>query len=101
VQLSASHEGRRTRDLRLLERDLYGDLVATTTVDLSAGVEHGNWRAELFARNLFDERGALGSYINCLETTCGDPDNVSARGGIVYTIVNRPRTIGIRVGRRF
>jgi outer membrane receptor protein involved in Fe transport len=100
VQLSASHEGRRTRDLRTLERQLYGDLVATTTVDFSIGVERGPWRAELFARNLFDERGALGSYINCLETTCGDPDGITDRGGIVYTIVNRPRMIGIRVGRR-
>ncbi|HWT12689.1 MAG TPA: TonB-dependent receptor [Allosphingosinicella sp.] len=101
VQLSASHEGRRTRDLRLLERTLYGDLEAYTTVDISAGVERGPWSAEIFARNLFDERGALGSYINCLETTCGDPDNVTASGGIVYTIVARPRTIGIRIGRRF
>ncbi|MDQ4086817.1 MAG: TonB-dependent receptor [Pseudomonadota bacterium] len=101
VQLSASHEGRRTRDLRLLQRELYGDLEAYTTVDISAGVERGPWRAEIFARNLFDERGALGSYINCLETTCGDPDGLTERGGIVYTLPTRPRTIGIRVGRRF
>jgi iron complex outermembrane recepter protein len=101
VQLSASHEGRRTRDVRLLERGLYGDLAATTTVDFSAGIERGPWTAEIFARNLFDERGALGSYINCLEITCGDPLGLTARGGITYTIVNRPRTIGIRVGRSF
>ena len=101
VQLSASHEGRRTRDLRLLERELYGDLAATTTVDVAAGIERGPWTAEIFARNLFDERGALGSYINCLETTCGDPLNQTTRGGITYTIVNRPRTVGIRVGRSF
>ena len=100
-QLSVVHEGRRTRDLRLLERGLYGDLVAHTTVDLSAGIERGPWSLELFARNLFDERGALGSFINCVETTCGDPDGVTARGGIVYTIVARPRTIGIRAGVRF
>jgi iron complex outermembrane receptor protein len=103
VQASVVHEGRRTRDLRLLERDLYGDLEAHTTVDVSAGIERGSWSLELFARNLFDERGALGSFINCVETTCGDPDGVTARGrgGISYTIVSRPRTIGIRAGVRF
>ena len=101
VQASASYEGRRTRDLRLLERSLYGDLEAYTTVDFSAGIERGPWTAEIFARNIFDERGALGSYINCLETTCGDPLGQTQRGGIVYTIVARPRTIGVRIGRRF
>ena len=101
VQLSAAYEGERTRDLRTLQRQLYGDLDDYFTVDLSAGVESGLWTAQLFARNIFDERVEVGRFIQCLEVTCGDPDGLTAIGGKVYTILGRPRTIGIRIGRRF
>ncbi|HEX8216689.1 MAG TPA: TonB-dependent receptor [Allosphingosinicella sp.] len=101
VQASAAYEGERTRDLRLAQRDVYGRLPAYTTVDLSAGVRNEQWSAEIFARNLFDERGALGSTIQCAELVCGDPDGVTDIGPKIYTVVARPRTIGIRVGRRF
>jgi len=101
VQVAASYEGNRTRDLRLVERDIYGDLEGYATVDISTGVRSGPWSAEIFARNLFDERGALGSYINCPELVCGDPTGATAIGPKIYTVVARPRTIGIRVGRRF
>jgi outer membrane receptor protein involved in Fe transport len=101
VQLSASYEGERTRDLRTLQRQIYGNLDDYVTVDLSAGAEHGDWSFQLFARNLFDARAETGRFIQCLETTCGDPDGLTAIGGKVYTIVARPRTIGLRVGRRF
>lgn len=100
-QVSAAYEGERTRDLRTLQRRIYGDLDDYFTVDLSAGVESGAWTASIFARNLFDARAEAGRFIQCLETTCGDPDGLTARGGIVYTILGRPRTIGVRVGRRF
>jgi iron complex outermembrane recepter protein len=101
VQVSAAYEGRRTRDLRTLQRQLYGDLDDYFTVDFSAGIESGPWTASIFARNLFDARAEVGRFIQCLETTCGDPDGLTARGGIVYTVVGRPRTIGIRIGRDF
>jgi outer membrane receptor protein involved in Fe transport len=100
-QIAASYEGDRTRDLRLVQRDIYGDLEGYATVDLSAGIRSGPWSAEIFARNLFDERGALGSFINCNELVCGDPTGATAIGPKIYTVVARPRTIGIRVGRRF
>ncbi len=101
VQIAASYEGSRRRDLRVLQQSLYGPLDGYTNIDLSTGIRSGPWSVELFVRNLLDERGALGSGIQCLEVTCGDPDGVTAIGGKVYTIVNRPRTVGIRVGRRF
>ena len=100
-QLSAAYEGRRTRDLRTLQREIYGDLDDFFTMDLSAGIESGAWTAQIFARNLFDARPEVGRFIQCLETTCGDPDGVTASGGKIYTIVGRPRTIGVRIGRRF
>ena len=101
VQASASYEGERTRDLRTLQRRLYGNLDDYVTVDLSAGIESGPWTAQIFARNIFDARVESGRFIQCLETTCGDPDGLTAIGGKTYTILGRPRTIGIRIGRRF
>ena len=101
VQLSASYEGSRTRDLRLIQRDIYGPLEGYALVDLSAGIRNEVWSADIFARNLFDETGALGSFISCNEQVCGDPGGATAIGPKIYTIVARPRTIGIRIGRRF
>ena len=101
VQMSASHEGSRTRDIRPAIAPIYGNLSAYEIVDLSAGLQNDQWSIELFARNLFDERGALGSGIQCNELVCGDPGGATAIGPKIYTFVSRPRTIGIRVGRRF
>jgi outer membrane receptor protein involved in Fe transport len=101
VQLAASYEGSRTRDLRLFQQSIYGPLEGYTTIDLSTGIRSGPWSAELFVRNLLDERGALGSTIQCNESICGDPDGITAIGPKIYTIVARPRTVGIRIGRRF
>jgi len=101
VQMSASHEGRRSRDLRLVENAIYGPLRSYEIVDLSAGVENERWSIELFARNLFDVRGALGSGIQCNELVCGDALGQTAIGPKIYTYVSRPRTFGIRAGIRF
>ena len=100
-QTNLVHEGSRTSDLRLLERSLLGRLPAYTTVDLSTGVTNGRWSAELYVKNLFDVNGALGTTIQCVETTCGDPDGLTQIGGKIYTFATRPRMIGLRVGTRF
>lgn len=101
VQATASHEGSRTRDLRPLQNAIYGNLRSYEIVDLSAGIENERWSIELFARNLFDARGALGSGIQCNELVCGDPLGQTAIGPKIYTYVNRPRTLGIRLGVQF
>ena len=101
VQGLATYEGKRTRDLRLYESSIYGTLPAYTQVDVSAGVEKGVWSAELYAKNLFNSRGQLSKAIQCLEATCGDPDGLTDRGGIFYTTIARPRTIGLRLGHKF
>jgi len=100
-QASLVYEGRRTTDLRLLERDLMGSLPAYTTVDVTAGIKGTRWSAEIFARNLFDRNGAVGKTIQCLETTCGDPDGVTVIGPKIYTYVTQPRTIGVKIGTKF
>lgn len=101
IQGAVVYEGKRTSDLRLFERALIGSLPSYTTVDLSAGVKHDNWTVEVYARNLFDSLGQTTRTVQCLETTCGDPDGVTALGGKIYTFVTTPRTIGLRVGTKF
>ena len=100
-QAGLVHEGRRTSDLRLTEREIIGDLKSYNTVDLSAGIKTDTWSAELFARNLFDVRGQTTRSIQCVETVCGDPGGVTAIGGKVYTYVTQPRTLGLKVGTKF
>ena len=101
VQGAITYEGKRRRDLRPGINDLYGNMDSYMLVDGSAGIERGPWNAELYVKNLFDVRGELSKGIQCVETTCGDPTGGTAIGGKIYTIVTRPRTIGLRVGYRF
>ncbi|MCY7339499.1 MAG: TonB-dependent receptor [Sphingomonas bacterium] len=101
VQLSGSYEGKRTRDLRTIQNGIYGNLPAYSQWDASTGLKSGPWTAELYVRNLFDKRGFESKSIQCTETTCGDPDGLTAIGGKIYTTVTRPRTIGLKFGRTF
>jgi outer membrane receptor protein involved in Fe transport len=101
VQGSLSYEGKRRADLRDVENGIIGELDGYTLVDTSAGVEKGPWSVELYVKNLFDVRGQVTKGIQCVETVCGDPDGVTAIGPKIYTTVTRPRTIGLRVGRKF
>jgi iron complex outermembrane receptor protein len=101
VQGALAHIGKRRSDLRTFENDLKGDFKAYTTFDMSVGVKKDNLRFELFATNLFDSRGVVNSGVQCLETTCGDPDGISSTGGVFYDTVIKPRLIGVRAGFDF
>ena len=101
VQGAISYEGRRRRDLRPGINDVYGNMDPYAEVDVSAGIVKEPWSADLFVKNLFDVRGELSKGIQCNEATCGDPDGATAIGGKIYTVVSRPRTIGLRVGYKF
>ncbi len=95
------YEGQRNGDLRVDIRDLVGDFPSYTQVDLSAGVVRGPWSLELYATNLFDEDAMTSRGVQCPETTCGDPDGETASGGIFYNYTIRPRTVGLKIGRKF
>jgi outer membrane receptor protein involved in Fe transport len=101
VQANISYEGARTRDIREAVQDIYGKMDAYTLVDLGAGLEKGPWSVDLFVKNLFDARGQISKGIQCNEFVCGDPFGASVIGPKIYTTVTRPRTIGLRVGRKF
>ncbi len=101
VQGALSHIGERRSDLRDLQNAIKGTFDAYTTVDLSIGASNGAYRVELFATNLFDSNGTYSTTVQCVETTCGDPGNVSATGGVFYDYVIRPRTVGLKLGMDF
>ncbi len=101
VQGAVAHIGKRRSDLRDFENALKGFFDPYTTVDLSFGVKKDGMRFELFATNLFDERGVINSGVQCLETTCGDPDGVSTTGGVFYDVVIKPRIVGLKAGFDF
>ncbi|HYI43058.1 MAG TPA: TonB-dependent receptor, partial [Sphingomicrobium sp.] len=101
VQLSGSYEGRRRRDVRTVENAIYRNLPAFSQWDASTGLTDGVWSADVYVKNIFDSRGITSRSIQCAESTCGDPDGVTDIGGKVYSAVIRPRTIGLRIGRRF
>lgn len=101
VQANVSYEGARTRDIRRGIQEIYGKMDAYALVDISAGIDKGPWSADLYVKNLFDARGQISKGIQCREEVCGDLLDVAAIGPKIYTTVTRPRTIGLRVGRRF
>ncbi|HET7816986.1 MAG TPA: TonB-dependent receptor, partial [Sphingomicrobium sp.] len=101
VQGSVTYEGKRRRDLRDFEQSIYGNMKAYTLVDAAAGIERGPWNLELYAKNIFDVRGQITKSIQCVEAVCGDVFGGTAGGGKIYTTVTRPRTIGLRIGRKF
>jgi outer membrane receptor protein involved in Fe transport len=92
VQGAVIHQGDRFTDLRLIEREILGNLDAYTLVDLSAGFKHDSWSLDLFLKNAFDERAQLGKFTACRPQICG---------GDTYTIVAQPRTFGVRFSQEF
>ena len=92
VQGSAVTQTSSWTDLRLLERAIIGKQDGWSAFDLTAGIENDTWSAEFFATNVTDERASLYRYAQCAETVCG---------GAVYSVPNQPRTIGLRLGRKF
>ena len=101
VQGLVTYEGERKRDLRPGINDIYGNLKSYAQVDIGAGLEKGPWNVDLYVKNLFDVRGQLSKNIQCREEVCGDSIDATDIGGKIYTVVTRPRTIGLRVGRKF
>ena len=91
-QASVAHEGDRRTALLESENSVLGDGDAYTLVDLSFGFGKENWQTELFVKNAFDERASLYNYAECAVSICG---------GIVYSIVTTPRTIGLRFSQNF
>jgi outer membrane receptor protein involved in Fe transport len=87
AQIAWAHTDESWSDLRTdarLKQDSYD------IVNLSAGISRDSWSVSLFVQNLTDERAEISrgnpGYESTIDTT---------------TNTNRPRTIGLRFGRKF
>jgi iron complex outermembrane recepter protein len=91
IQAGVQHQSSTSSDLRIIENAILGDRAAYTTFDLAVGYKKAGWTAEIFARNIADERGDAFRTTSCQPTTCSR----------VYVVPIQPRTVGIRIGQRF
>ena len=69
---------------------LLGRLKAYTITNISIGANWDDWTAELYVRNLTDERAQLARYQEC--------GSCYVRS---YIVTNTPRTVGVRLGTKF
>jgi len=74
------------------EAEILGDQEAYSLFDFSFGLSKEKWKAEIFVDNVFDERASLYRYVECDTSICGP---------IVYTVTNRPRTVGLKFSQQF
>ncbi len=91
-QSSVVHEGRRTSDLRITERNILGDLPSYSLVDFAIGARKNNWSVDFYVKNLLDENAQYGRNVQCPETVCAAQ---------VYSVAAQPRTFGIKFSQEF
>ncbi|MEO8857464.1 MAG: TonB-dependent receptor, partial [Burkholderiaceae bacterium] len=102
VQAAVVHVGTRTTDLRLVERNLLGNLPAYNSVDLSAGIQKSSWSLNVYIDNVFDKRATLYKFAECGVQVCGAHNVVpDYPNGQVYTGFSQPRTFGVRFKQDF
>jgi iron complex outermembrane recepter protein len=89
-QVNASYQGSAASEVRAGPAATIGELPAFATVNLAFGVEFDKLNLELFASNLFDERGQVSRFLQCGQ--CGSRP---------YVVPINPRTIGLRLGYDF
>ena len=101
-QAAVVHVGERTTDLPTGINDLMGNMPAYTTADFSAGVKKHGMSLDFYVNNAFDKHGQLSRFTECLAVTCAAHNVVPQYpNGQVYTIMNQPRTIGLRFSQEF
>jgi len=89
IQALVNHQSSASTDIRVVNNAITGQLGAFTTADFRVGYDWGNYSAELFVENAFDERGQLSRSVQC---------SVCTR---TYAVTTTPRTIGFKVGAKF
>jgi iron complex outermembrane receptor protein len=98
LQTALVYQGNAYSDLTPADRAIIGRQDAYTIANFSGGLQWGNSSVELFVHNAFDERA------NDFRTTqCAvyGFDGNPACGLQPYSLIARPRTIGVRFGQRF
>ncbi|MFS2109284.1 TonB-dependent receptor [Sphingomonas sp. Sphisp140] len=90
VQGLIAHQSSASSDIRVAKAAALGRIEAYTTGNLAFGFELARYSLELFAQNIWDERGQISRF-----QQCGACDQRP------YIVPITPRTIGIRAGARF
>jgi outer membrane receptor protein involved in Fe transport len=99
VQDSLVYVGRRTSDLRSLERSDLGPMPAYVAMDVSFGVSNDDFSASFFIKNLTDDRGEIYRYAECPANVCATQKFNHL--GNVYIVPIEPLTFGIKFGQKF
>ena len=89
-QINAAYQGSAPSEVRAEQAATIGELPAFATVNLAFGIDWDKVNIELFASNLFDERGQVARFLQC-----------GACGQRPYVVPIQPRTIGLRAGYEF
>lgn len=92
VQGALIYVGERQSDLRKFENDIVGALPAYTLTNFTVGVASGNWEAEFYVNNAFNEYAEYSRYAQCGESICGSQ---------TYSVVAPPRLIGVQFSQEF
>lgn len=90
VQGLVAHQSSAASDIRVAKAAALGRIEGYTTGNLALGIEFTRFNFELFAQNIWDERGQISRF-----QQCGACDQRP------YIVPITPRTIGIRAGTRF
>jgi len=90
VQGLIAHQSSASPDIRVAKAAALGRIEAYTTGNLAFGFELARYSLELFAQNIWDERGQISRF-----QQCGACDQRP------YIVPITPRTIGIRAGAKF
>ncbi len=77
--------------LEVASAQILGNQPAYSSVDITGGLERGNWSAELYIDNAFDKRGEQSRYSACSPSVCTN----------TYVWPIRPRTIGLNFSQKF
>jgi outer membrane receptor protein involved in Fe transport len=92
VQGSLIYSGSSWSDLLLSDRAFITENAAYFIADFSAGVKKDSYSVEMYLNNALDTRAEQFKFTECDTAVCGAQP---------YTATNRPRTIGLRFGRKF
>ncbi|QNQ08731.1 TonB-dependent receptor [Sphingomonas alpina] len=85
-----AHQSSASSDVRVIPAAALGRLQGYTTGDFAIGAEFDKFSIEAFVQNAWDERAELSRSQSC--SVCTQRN---------YTVVNTPRTIGVRAGAKF
>jgi outer membrane receptor protein involved in Fe transport len=92
TQGTVAYQGSASSQLELADNAVYGDIPASTFVNLAFGTEWDKNTVELFISNVTNEDAPLGVTSECTPQVCG----VQTKG-----VKARPQTIGIRYSHDF